>query len=89
MLRAARDEARSNFHYAADLNRRLELYEGKGKGKGKRDHLLWPIAWQEMSWNQQWYVREFRKGNLKKAKEAAEEEYQPRSAETPAFRVSD
>ena len=91
MLKAAREQARSDFQYGADLNRRLELYEGrgKGKGKGKRDHMLWPIPWQELSWHQYWYVQEFRKGKLKKAKQAAEAAYRPRSAETPAFRVYD
>ena len=88
-LRAARDQARSNFAYGADLNRRLELHEGRGKskGKGKRDHVLWPIAWHELSQNQQWYVREFRNGNLREAKNAAEAQYHPRSAETNVFRM--
>ena len=88
-LRATRDQARSNFAYGADLNRRLQLHEGKGKskGKGKRDHLLWPIAWHELSRNQLWYVREYRNGSLKEAKEAAEDQYHPRSAETNIFRM--
>ena len=88
-LRAARDEARANFAYGADLNRRLELYhqKGKSKGKGKRDHLLWPIAWHEMSWNQTWYVCEFRNGNLWKAKKDAESHYCPRSGNTKLFGI--
>ena len=88
-LRAARDKARSSFTYGADLDRRLELHQGKGKskGKGKRDHLLWPIPWDELSRNQQWYVREYRNGSLKKAKAAAEDQYHPRSAETNIFRM--
>ena len=88
-LRAARDEARANFAYGADLNRRLELYhqKGKSKGKGKRDHLLCPIPWHEMSGNQKWYVREFRNGKLWVAKNTAERQYQPHSAETKRFRM--
>ena len=88
-LKAARTQARSNFSYGAELNRRLELYEGKGKGKGKgkRDHLLWPVAWHELSRNEQWFVRELRNGSLKKAKEVAEEKHHPRSGDTNRFRV--
>ena len=88
-LRAARDQARSNFAYGADLHRRVQLHEGKGKskGKGKRDQLLWPIAWHELSRHQQWYVREYRNGSLKEAKKAAEDQYHPRSAETNIFRM--
>ena len=88
-LKAARDQAREMFGYGADLNRRLQLHEGKGKskGKGKRDHVLWPIAWHELSRNQLWYVREYRKGSLKEAKEVAEDQYDPRSVETNIFRM--
>ena len=71
------------------MNRRLQLHEGtgKGKGKGKRDRVLWPIAWEQLSENQKRYVRNFRNGRLKAAKEAAEAEYGPRSAETNIFRL--
>ena len=88
-LRATRDQARSDFEYGADLNRRLELHEGKGKskGKGKRDRKLWPTAWHQLSQNQQWYVIAYRSGSLKKAKAAAEAQYHPRSAETTTFRM--
>ena len=88
-LRATRDQARSNFEYGADLNRRLELHEGKGKskGEGKRDHKLWPTAWHHMSRYQQWYMLAYRNGSLKKAKAAAEAQYHPRSAETTTFRM--
>ena len=88
-LRAARDQARSNFAYGADLHRRVELHEGKGKskGKGKRDHLLSPIAWHELSRHQQRYVREYRNGSLKEAKQAAEAQYHPRSGDTNIFRM--
>ena len=86
-LRAARDKARADFEWGRGLNRRLELQEGTGKVKGKRDYLLWPMEWHEMSRDQKWYVCEFRNGNLMEAKEAAEEEYQQRSAETNYFTV--
>ena len=88
-LRATRDQARSNFAYGADLNRRLQLHEGKGKskGEGKRDHKLWPTAWRHVSRYQQWYVLAYRNGSLKKAKAAAEAQYHPRSAETTTFRM--
>ena len=75
-LRAARDQARAEIEYGAFLNRRLELREGKGRSKGKRDKWLWPIEWNELSRKQKWYVCEFRNGDLMKAKEAAEEEYE-------------
>ena len=83
-LRAARDEARANFAKGADLARRLELYKGKGmpKGAGKRDHLLWPIAWANLSERQQYYVYEFKNGNLWQARGDAEAQYNPRSGET-------
>ena len=86
-LRAARDEARSNYAYGADLIRRVEMYEekGKAKGKGKRDLLIRPIAWQELSWEQKWYVRQFRNGNLWEAKKTTESQYYPHSAETNRF----
>ena len=88
-LRATRDQARSDFEYGADLNRRLELHEGKGKskGKGKRDHLLWPLAYTELSWNQHWYLHEYRNGNLRKAKEHAVKQYCPRSGDTRRFEL--
>ena len=75
-LRAARDQARAEIEYGAFLCRRLELHEGKGKSKGKRDKWLWPIEWNKLSGNQKWYVCEFRNGDLMKAKESAEEEYE-------------
>ena len=38
--------------------------------------MQWPMEWDEMSRGQKWYVCEFRNGDLMKAKEAAEEEYE-------------
>ena len=71
------------------MNRRVQLHEGKGiaKGKGKRDHKLWPIAHHELPSLERWYVREYRNGSLRKAMEAAEAEYQPRSGDTTIFRM--
>ena len=76
-----------NFTYGADLNRRVELYEGRGKskGKGKRGHLSSPISWHELSWRQQRCVREYRNGTLLEAKQAAEAQYHPRSGDTKIF----
>ena len=90
-LRAARDEARANFATGANLVRRLELDEGKGKpkGKGKHDHYLRPIAWANLSEWDRWYVREFRNGNLWRAKNHAEAEYNPRTADTNLFQVDE
>ena len=67
----------------------MELHEGywKSKGEGKRDHLLSPLAYKEMSWYQHWYLREFRNGNLWKAKKAAESHYRPRSGNTKLFGI--
>ena len=89
-LRATRDEARRNFNYAADLHRRLQLHQGRGgrRGKGKHDHLLWPISYGELSRNQKWWVRAYENGSLWAAKNAAEQQYQPRSADTIYFGMS-
>ena len=88
-LRAARTEARSNFNSGAKLFRRLRLYNGKGKskGKGQHDDRQTPLAWDDMSGNQKWYVEEYRNGNLLTAKETAEQQYAPRSADTTTFRM--
>ena len=71
------------------MNRRLQLREGKGEpmGKGKRDHLLSPIAYHVLSPEERWYLREYRNGSLKAAKEAAGAAYRPRSAETTIFQM--
>ena len=90
-LRDERDKARANYRYGADLNRRLELHQGKGKakGKGKRDHRLWSISWYDMTATQKWWVREFWNGNLKRWKEEAEDKYAPRTGNTRRFRMAD
>ena len=44
-------------------------------------------SWHRMSRHQLWYVCEYRNGNLGKAKEAAEAQYQSRSAETNIFQL--
>ena len=72
---------------ALGLNSATAKGKGKNKGKGKHDQLLRPLAWGEMASDQQWYVCEFRNGNLKKAKDAAERQYRPRSAETNLFQM--
>ena len=86
-LRAARDQARADAEYGAMLHRRLELREGKGNITGQRENWLWPMAWHQMSPNQQWYVCEFLNGDLMKAKEAAEENYERREVETMHFTI--
>ena len=45
------------------------------------------LAWEDMSEEQQWYVREYQNGKLWRDKEAAERAYKPRSAETHEFRM--
>ena len=88
-LKAARNTARSDYYYGQKLFRRLQLYDGKGKSrvKGKHDDRLKPLAWDDMSGNQKWYVEEYRNGSLLATKKTAEQQYAPRSADTTTFRM--
>ena len=77
-----------NFVYAnEDITANRTKAKDGDIAKGKRDHLIRPIAWQELSWEQKWYVRQFRNGNLWEAKKTTESQYHPHSAETNRFRM--
>ena len=62
--------------------------KGKAKGKGKHNTRHTPLPWGEMTWEQQWYVWNFRHGNLRAWLEDACNAYRPRTGATPHFTVN-
>ena len=49
-----------------DLQNQLKAAKGKGKGKGT------PKYWNEMSWNEKWWLYELWEGRLRRALDEAE-----------------
>ena len=74
--RTARGKAREDFHWAAKLNKSLQASKGKANGAK-------PKAWWQMSKNEQWWLKQFWNGNLKKTMQDAEAKCPP--IEAPRF----
>ena len=89
-MRRDRAQARRNYLWAVDFEKRLRAgkdqrkggaSEHAGKGKygrhGKKGASEWvePIYWQDMSDNDRWWMYEFWNGHLKRCKTAIEYQY--------------
>ena len=78
-LRECRSRARENYYWAVRMDRRLDTPKRKAaKSSNSNDTLtreVDPIAWEDLSGADQWWMHEFWKGNLQRQKEKAESKY--------------
>ena len=77
--RKDRAEARRNHRITAELAKQLRASKGKGQGKGKSkgkrgasEHTLQPRTWDDISRSERWWLEQYWKGNLWRARKRAE-----------------
>ena len=71
--RRERQNAHRDYYLTIELVKQLELSNGKTRGKGKQnnnrgapEHTIRPKCWDEMTRNEQWWVRQYHNGNLER-----------------------
>ena len=74
--RKNRDEARRNYYWTLKLVKQLELYTGKRVAlqstRSAPEHTIQPKSWNEMTYNEKWWIDEYYSGRLKRAMTDAE-----------------